>query len=94
MSLSAFPDLSLGLSSQLTSGANGDWLGGATTAPQSFDHSAWNVSIGSSGNQGATGSSGQGATTPAASGAGLLAGIRPQWLVLGVLAYLLLKRGK
>jgi hypothetical protein len=91
--MSAFPDLSLGLSTQLTSGANGNWFGTSPGMPISFDHSGWNVGLHSSGNQSATGSTGQGsgAGSAAPSGGGLLGSIPPQWLILAAIAYLLLR---
>jgi hypothetical protein len=93
MSLSALPDLSFGFSDQKTSGANGNWFGGMPgSMADSFDHSAWNVSIGSSGNLSATGSTGQGASAPAPQ-AGITAAIKPEWLLIAGLAFILL-RGK
>lgn len=97
MSMSAFPDLALQLSKQSSAVSGGGGMQTSFDVPFSFDHSGWNVASHSSGNQSATGSTGQGS---GAGGGGLLggglggmlAGINPSMIALGAVVYLLLKR--
>jgi hypothetical protein len=88
------PNLSLGLSKELTSGANGNGFETAFASPFAFDNSGWNVSLHSTGNQSAQGSTGQasGAGRSPLDLAGILGGIDPKWLLLAGAAYLLLRK--
>lgn len=94
MSASAFPDLSLQLSKQSSSVSGGGGLYSTFDIPFSFDHSGWNVASHSSGDQSATGSTGQGSGTGGGLGGlgGILAGINPNMLVIAAVAYLVLRK--
>ena len=85
------PDLHLSMSEQLSSGSNGT-LSSAFDIPFSFDHSGWNVSLHSSGNQSATGSTGQGSGAGGGALGGLLGNIDPRLLLVAGVVYLLLRK--
>lgn len=88
------PNLSLGFSKELTSGANGNGFDTTFNTPFSFDNSGWNVAVRSSGDQSAQGATGQGSGTgrsPLDLG-GALGGIDLKWLLLAGGVYLLMRR--
>jgi pantothenate kinase len=85
------PMPNLTLSDQAKSGSTGT-MSNAFDIPFSFDHSGWNVSLHSSGNQSATGSTGQGSGAGGGALGGLLGNLDPRLLLIAGVVILLLRK--
>lgn len=85
------PDLSLHLAKNSTAVSGAGPLQTMFDIPFSFDHSGWNVASRSSGNQAATGATGQGGSAGGGLG-GFLASLDPMVIALGAVVLYLIRR--